>query len=212
MTSTTADHSSSGDTPTPSQVRRGRRTALLLFVIGFGPMILATVMFYTGWLNPEEYSNEGQLITPPVAIGDLALLGHDGKPLEHRFGAEQEDRSWLLMVTADQCNRGCKELLYLARQVNIALGKNANRLNRAALVGSVPAKPGKAWSDEYRLTERLQQAPGSNAWPEALGSRSEPAILLIDPLGNIMMKYTSEHTGKQMLKDLKHLLKLSTIG
>ena len=29
--------------PTPDQVRRGRRTALLLFAIGFGPMILATV-------------------------------------------------------------------------------------------------------------------------------------------------------------------------
>lgn len=211
MTSTTADHSTNGDTPTPAQVRRGRRTALLLFALGFGPMILATVMFYTGWLNPDSYSNEGQLITPPIPVQDLGLLGADGQPLEQRFSVAEDDRSWLLMVTAEQCNQTCEDLLYLARQVNIALGKNANRVNRAALVGSVPQELDSRWSGEYRLMERLQ-APASLDWPDALGSRSEPAILLVDPLGNIMMKYTDENTGKQMLKDLKHLLKLSTIG
>ena len=212
MTSTTAEHSTRDDAPTPAQVRRGRRTALLLFALGFGPMILATVMFYTGWLNPDGYSNQGQLITPPVAIQDLGLTGADGEPLEQRFAVEQDDRNWLLMVTADQCNQSCEELLYLARQVNIALGKNASRVNRAALVGSVPAELDNRWNDEYRLMERLQQTSASGSWPEALGSRSEPAIFLVDPLGNVMMKYTSENTGKQMLKDLKHLLKLSTIG
>ncbi len=212
MTSTTAEHSTRDDAPTPAQVRRGRRTALLLFALGFGPMILATVMFYTGWLNPDGYSNQGQLITPPVAIQDLGLTGADGEPLEQRFAVEQDDRNWLLMVTADQCNQSCEELLYLARQVNIALGKNASRVNRAALVGSVPAELDNRWNDEYRLMERLQQSSANSSWPEALGSRSEPAIFLVDPLGNVMMKYTSEHTGKQMLKDLKHLLKLSTIG
>lgn len=211
MTSTTAEHSDRDESPTPAQVRRGRRTAMLLFALGFGPMILATIMFYTGWLNPDSYSNEGQLIAPPVAIQDLGLQGADGQPLAQRFAVEQEDRNWLLMVTSAECNQSCEELLYLARQVNIALGKNANRVNRAALVGSVPSELDSRWSDDYRLMERLQ-APAGLDWPKSLGSRSEPAILLVDPLGNIMMKYTDEHTGKQMLKDLKHLLKLSTIG
>lgn len=212
MTSTTAEHSTREEAPTQAQVRRGRRTALLLFALGFGPMIIATVMFYTGWLNPDGYSNQGQLITPPVAIQDLGLQGADGNPLEHRFAVEQEDRNWLLMVTAEQCDQACEELLYLARQVNIALGKNANRVDRAAWAGSVPAELDSRWSDDYRRMERLQQTSGDKVWPEGFGSRSEPAIFLVDPLGNVMMKYTSEHTGKQMLKDLKHLLKLSTIG
>ena len=37
--------------PTPEQVRRGRRTAFLLFALGFGPMIVATIMFYTRFLR-----------------------------------------------------------------------------------------------------------------------------------------------------------------
>ena len=73
MTSTTAEHSTRDDAPTPAQVRRGRRTALLLFALGFGPMILATVMFYTGWLNPDGYSNQGQ------AVG-TTVCGRTGRP------------------------------------------------------------------------------------------------------------------------------------
>ena len=52
----------SSDAPTPAQVRRGRRTALLLFAVGFGPLILATVMYYTGWLNPEGISSNGNAV------------------------------------------------------------------------------------------------------------------------------------------------------
>ena len=61
MTTTTADNVTPGVEPTPEQTRRGRRTALLLFAVGFGPMVLATIMFYTGWLNPAGHSNQGQL-------------------------------------------------------------------------------------------------------------------------------------------------------
>ena len=40
----------------------------------------------------------------------------------------------------------------------------------------------------------------------------ESSILLIDPLGNVILKYSEELQGKKLLKDLKKLLKLSRIG
>ena len=64
--------------PTPAQIRRGRRIALLLFAIGFGPMIVASVMFYTGWMNPTGQSNNGTLVQPPVAVSDLGLVNGEG--------------------------------------------------------------------------------------------------------------------------------------
>ena len=61
--------------------------------------------------------------------------------------------------------------------------------------------------------ERLQPAAGKTpAWPAGINPEQQPRILLIDPFGNVMMHYGREHTGKQLLKDLKHLLKLSQIG
>lgn len=217
MTMTTADHMSDKEPaeqqPTRDQVRRGRRTALLLFAIGFGPMILATIMFYTGWLNPAGYSNNGVLIQPPVPVSQLHLQDANGQPLADRFGPELENADWMLMVVAGECGADCETLLYLARQVNIALGKNANRVDRAAYLGSMAGGLAERWQKEYGSMERLKSLGSRQpVWPEGISPDQQPRILLVDPFGNIMMHYGTEHTGNDLLKDLKHLLKLSQIG
>lgn len=201
------------DGPTPEQARRGRRTALLLFALGFGPMILATVMFYTGWLNPAGHTNQGVLISHPTPVADLSLETLSGEPLAKRFSAAQTDPQWLLVVAAGECDSRCEELLYLARQANIALGKNANRVSRAAVLGGISGDLAARWPTEYRLMERLVPAAGTTpAWPAGINPEKEPRIMLIDPFGNVMMHYGPENSGKDMLKDLKHLLKLSQVG
>lgn len=214
MTTTMANRASEDSNgPTPDQVRRGRRTALLLFAIGFGPMVFATIMFYTRWLNPSGHTNNGTLIQPVVPVQTLNLETSAGQPLAQRFGPEQAEPQWLLLVAAGDCASECEELLYLARQVNIALGKNANRVDRAAILGSVPAELESRWQTDYGLMERLVPAPGTTpAWPRGIDPQAQPRILLVDPFGNLMMHYGTGNTGKEMLKDLKHLLKISQIG
>lgn len=213
MAMTVASQISQGQQkPTPAQARRGRRTAFLLFALGFGPMILATVMFYTGWLNPTEHTNQGALIQPTLPVADLNLETLSGEPLAERFSRGQTDLQWLLVVAAGECDNRCEELLYLARQVNVALGKNANRVSRAAVLGSVNDDLDARLATDYRLMERLVPARGATpAWPAAVNPEQEPRIMLVDPFGNVMMHYGPEHSGKDMLKDLKHLLKLSKV-
>lgn len=199
--------------PSPNQVRRGRRMAGLLFAVGFGPMLVATAMYYTGWLNPGGHTNQGELLQPPLAVTELALLGADGRPLAERFAPQAAEAKWLLLVVADSCDGPCEQLLYLARQVNIALGKNANRVAGAAWLGQVPEPLAQRWPDEYRAIERLTVLPdAAPAWPQRLAPAEAPNLWLVDPLGNVMMRYDLSHGGEAMLKDLKHLLKLSQIG
>jgi len=210
---TTAEHKSSEndqDAFSPERVKRGRRMALLLFAIGFGPMIVATVMYYTGWMNPDGYSNNGTLVQPPVSIAELQLRGADGSPLADRFGPELEEPEWMMVVVAKDCGAVCEDLLYRTRQVNIAMGKNASRINRSAWLGGISDDLDQRWSDEYSLMEKLSlPAESEPSWPGDVDPEREPRILVIDPFGNIIMHYGSEHTGKEMLGDLKHLLKLS---
>lgn len=214
MTMTMADRTSDQkEGPTPAQIQRGRRTAILLFAIGFGPMVFATIMFYTGWLNPVGHTNNGVLITPVVPVSELQLQTRSGQPLEARFGPDKPEAQWMMLVVSGDCGGDCEQLLYLARQVNIALGKNANRVSRAAALGSVPADLAQRWNSEYSLMERLQPAPGAApAWPAGVNPEKTPRILLVDPFGNLMMHYGTGNTGKEVLKDLKHLLKISQIG
>lgn len=197
----------------PERVKRGRRMALLLFAVGFGPMILATVLYYTGWMNPTGHSNHGQLIQPPGSLEELQLKGADGSPLADRFGPQLKDPEWMLIVVSEDCSATCEELLYRARQVNIALGKNAARVNRSAWLGHISDDLAARWDSEYSSMERLSIADGTEpSWPAGIDPTEKPQMLLVDPFGNIVMHYGSEHTGKQMLKDLKHLLKISQIG
>lgn len=199
--------------PTPDQVRRGRRMAILLFTLGFGPMLVATAMFYTGWLNPAAQSNRGELVQPPVPVAQLNLLGADGALLADRFGPDKRDPRWLLLVSAGNCTEQCEQLLYLARQVNIALGKNASRVQRAAWLEQVPENLAGRFHQEYPAMERLSGRQDLHpGWPQGVDPSHEPRILVVDPFGNIMMHYGTEHSGKDMLNDLKHLLKLSQIG
>lgn len=211
----TATDPMNGDTtqPSPGQVRRGRRMALLLIAVGFGPMLLATVMYYTGWFNPGGHTNHGRLVQPPVPVAELYLTGADGRPLAQRFAPQLADSQWLMMVVAEQCGGDCEQLLYRVRQVNIALGKNAPRVGRAAWLGQVPAGLAGRWDREYGAMERLAgDGKGAPQWPVGVDPATAPAILLIDPLGNVMMHYGSDNSGEDLLKDLKHLLKLSRIG
>ncbi|MCL7942687.1 hypothetical protein [Marinobacter sp. ATCH36] len=212
-TAETMNQNDQEEAVSPEKVRRGRRTALLLFAIGFGPMVFATIMYYTGWLNPTGHSNNGELIQPPAPLSQIQLEGANGKPLADRFGPEASDPEWMMVVVSGNCAADCEELLYRARQVNIALGKNANRVNRSAWLGSVSDDLTARWDAEYRSMERLSiSGEGTAQWPAGISPEQEPRILLVDPFGNVIMHYGNEHTGKDMLKDLKHLLKLSQIG
>ena len=38
------------------------------------------------------------------------------------------------------------------------------------------------------------------------------SLFIVDPLGNLMMRHDASHTTKDLLSDLKKLLKLSHIG
>ena len=43
-------------------------------------------------------------------------------------------------------------------------------------------------------------------------SENQSSIFLVDPLGNVILKYDEKFEGKKLLKDIKKLLKLSRIG
>jgi hypothetical protein len=205
--------SDQNDGPTPAQTRRGRRTALVLFAVGFGPLVLATLMFYTGWLNPTGHTNHGTLIQPVVSVAQLNLETLSGQPLEARFGADQADPQWLMIVAAGSCERQCEHLLYLARQVNIALGKNASRVARAAVLGEVSTDLAERRDKEYPFMETLVPVQGTKpSWPAGINPAEQPQVLLVDPYGNLMMHYGPNHTGKEILKDLNHLLRISPAG
>ncbi|HEV8077129.1 MAG TPA: hypothetical protein VGP45_01960 [Marinobacter sp.] len=216
MTTTVAQQTAQTTSPkpmSPQQRRKGRRMALLLMAVGFGPIILASAMFYGGWLNPAEHTNNGTLVVPVMPLSGLQLQTEQGKPLADRFGPTQTSATWLLLVVADNCTEVCQQLLYTTRQTNIALGKYATRVSRGAALTSLPPALAQRWSADFERMEQFTSLPAQTpVWPPGVEPSQAPQLLLVDPLGNIMMRYPATVPGGDVLDDLKHLLKISRIG
>lgn len=184
------------DPATVAETRtKNRRSLVALFSIGLVPFFVAwIVFFFFPQLMPTGTTNEGDLISPPVQAAELGLGGQIGE--------------WtLILPIAATCDEACEQRLYLARQVNTALGREAPRVHRLVLWtnGLAPAEQVLA---EYPKLESMPIDAAVVA--EKLGATDR--IYLMDPLGNIFMVYTVDIAGKPMLKDLKHLLKISNIG
>jgi cytochrome oxidase Cu insertion factor (SCO1/SenC/PrrC family) len=178
------------------EIDQNRRSLVGLFGIGFVPVIIAWVIFfYFPGLMPSGTTNEGDLIAPPVQASVLGLEAETGR--------------WTLIVPITQaCDAACDERFYLARQVNVALGKESDRVHRVmADLGATPTKI-EALMMEYPSLVRVPVA--ASDFKNQLSDTQ--SIYLMDPIGNIFMVYDQEKAGKPMLKDIKHLLKISNIG
>jgi len=206
MTKETEQPMMSDTVPQPTG-KRGRLQALFILMLPITLMILATWMYYSGAWLPTGRINNGALIMPPVNLNTMGVRDEGGNLLN----AEALDGEWgMLVLAGSDCTESCANALYLSRQVHIALGRNATRMNRYLI------SDGLSLSDEQQREHpglkilKADLAEVKKQLPESV--MGDNPILLVDPLGNIMMHYGPDHTGKQMLKDLEKLLKASKIG
>lgn len=206
----------SNQTTDTGQKPKGRLTLIIIFTIAFVPMMLATYMYFNHFMVPAGRTNKGTLILPPLEFDRLALAEQTGQPLRI---ADMEEKWRLLILSDGSCDEQCREALYKARQVNVALHKEAQRVTRYYVDASVDGSGvldddiqtqypqlNQVTADRFRLKQYLDEKIDGNS---ALGQNH---ILVVDPIGNIMMFYNAENSGKDILEDLKRLLKVSHIG
>jgi hypothetical protein len=103
----------------PAATRRRGRIQLLLILLGvIGPMVLATGMYKLQFWVPEGRSYHGELIGNGQTRADL--------------GVQADEDRWQMLVTAPKdCAVDCQQLVYLARQIQIGLGRDAGRASHA---------------------------------------------------------------------------------
>ena len=170
-------------------MRPGLKLALL-FAVCAAPFVLGWLAYEYGW-GTGQRSNYGELLMPRPVAGPLAPLR--GK--------------WVL-VTADDaaCSAACERKLYIVRQVRKAQGKEMDRIDRLWLLTD-GGKP------RAELVAALDGGHIASADAELLKALPNIAdIYLVDPLGNLMMRFPAEADPPKMIKDLQRLLKYSGFG
>lgn len=185
--------------PDPPQVplkrRSGRLQLLLLLLVTVLPMVMATLMYQLQFWVPEGRVYHGDLIGDGRTLADI--------------GVDAPVPRWQLLVsTPDACDDGCRQLIYLARQIQIGLGRDAGRAQHAlASPQAQPADYDALLKREYPQLKRYGLDPGRYRH-----ERDGVHLWIVDPHGNLVLRYGPGVNGKDVLTDLRQLLKLSNIG
>ena len=171
-------------------------------------------------------ANRGELVQPPRQLDDQALLSESGATLKF---ADMEPRwSMLIPAAGGRCDEACEKSLYVTRQIQVAMGKHFSRLRRfyieeehtgatelvvSQLSDGRPV-PSAGGFQQYLATEHrgLQALTVSVTGYNALFAEysSDPGTwYLADPAGWIMMSYSEQIPYKDVIADLKFLIKNS---
>ena len=179
--------------------RRSPAQIWILVAVFFAPLALAFLLYYgSGGWRPAGSTNRGELISP-------------ARPLPN---ASAWHGKWTLVYVGDgRCDGRCRAALILTRQTRLALNADMTRVRRIFLATGNCCDRTYLEAEHPDLgVEQVDNDAGAAllaAFPDA-GSGS---IYIVDPLGNLMMRHApSAGLSKDLLEDLRKLLKLSHIG
>ena len=187
------------------ELRSARITLLAMAALCIAPFAAALIAYY--YWQPQGGTNYGDLI-PARALINPPLRRLD----QHTFRLSELRGKWILLqLDRADCAAACRAKLYDMRQVRLAQGREMDRVERVWLIlDEAPLET--QLMREYDGT-RMLRAGGSPLvaeFPPAGGVRDH--IYLVDPHGNLMLRFPKDADPSRMNKDLARLLRASRIG
>jgi hypothetical protein len=185
-------------------------TLILVFSLPFAGAWL--IYHYTDMGRDAAGNSYGELIEPPLPLPDLELLDPDNGANKHRLHGKWS----LVYVSSGVCDTDCVRSLETAQGIRLALGNDAARMQTVLMYAGSPGEP-VASLDRLPVYLMRNDSPaariiGQLLSAEARPSRPETRWYLIDPLGNLMMRYPADREDDGIIRDLKRLLRYSRIG
>jgi hypothetical protein len=185
---------------------KNRRPLLVLLLIFAAPLALAFWLYYGSHWRPALRTNHGSLIEPVVSLPALPITGVSANALAGK---------WSLVVVGSGesgCDDSCRAALVYARQTWLSLGKLTPRVQRLLLAGDGCCDHSYLRDEHQGLAVAQLPDPAVASLRRAFPAPLDHAIFVVDPLGNLMMRYDVRQDPKGLREDLKNLLELSHIG
>lgn len=181
------------------------RLRLALVAAVFLAPIAASLVAYR-FFRPERTSNYGELLLPPARLPAAGFSRFPQGP----FAFEALHGRWVLVVAdSGDCPASCRDKLTTIRQLRLAVGRDAERVERVFVVDDA-RRPDPRLLEAYPGLAIALAPPGTQGGPGPSNDRAH--IYLADPLGNVMLRWPAAPDPKRMIRDLERLLKASQVG
>ena len=182
------------------------RSKIFLAVLLLTPILVVTfsTLYFLSGMSPEGTKNNGVFFKSYFDLNDFKNI--DGKQDLIKF----EDGKWILSVYVTNIDSS-EESIYLARQLNVALNRDINKLKRVIFYSNKLLEPNlKDIKLQYPRVEIIEDKNGVllNVLQRnsSLDFNIENPIFVIDPYGRAVMYFLPDTDPKLILKDLKVLI------
>ena len=187
---------------------RGRLQLLLIAAVFIGPMVAAWLLYDPegGWA-PSGSTHHGELLAPVTLVTDEDLS----------VPRDEQDSPYpglwsLVQVGSGACDEYCSRSLYETRQVRRALGKEDTRVQRIMFItDDLPLRDNVA-EQHTGLLLFAADSEYTTQFLAAVELQNPNDVYLVDPLGNLIMRFPAGTPMKDIHRDLKKLLSISQIG
>ena len=184
--------------------KSNRRKFLLLLALMCAPVVISYTLYFLEY-RPES-KHYGDLI--PI----VKVIGAGTNQSDNTILRMKDLHGKWILVTIDSgyCDEACQEKLYFMRQVRLVQGKEKHRIERLWLINDnvIPdAELVKQYEGTLFVNAKDSEIPG---FIETRESQTKH-IYLIDPIGNLMMRFPENVDGTKMGHDIKRLLHVSQL-
>ena len=189
---------------------RGRWMVLLIALVCAAPVIASYLAYYV-FKPARGTTNYGTLIEPQRPISDALIVKDEaGKAMPL---ASLRGRWLMISVDRSACDEACATKLYFMRQIRATQAGERERILTVWLrtdAEAIPAAIERAYPDTRKL---IADPAALAAWlPAEAGTHDTDHIYLVDPNGNLMMRFPKQPDPSKIKGDITKHLKWSSIG
>ena len=198
------------EAPATADAPRGRAALIGLAALFFLPLLGSFYLYYIGGWRPEGGTNNGELISPARPLSPITLNKRDGTSPSQTL---LQDKWSLVYIGDGRCDEACQHALWTVRQTRLLLAEDMDRVQRVFIADEACCNDAFLDREHPGLEVIRAEDDVTRQW---LGQfprdPAVPYVYIIDPLGNLMMRFDTRENPKGLLKDLEKLLKRSHIG
>ena len=180
---------------------RSRTITMVLAVAFLAPLALAWGLYHQTTWHPLSGLQHGELLMPFRPLVPPPMRSADGRG----SGVELFHGRWTLLYRSHgRCDGECRNLMDTLRRVRLAQGRAMERVQR------VLVEPDEGSADFDNIIDPIDpdlRVMLVNRWPLPDGS-----VYVVDPQGNLVLRYQPGFDPRGLLKDLHRLLQLSGEG
>ena len=194
----------------PIRPGQGRGMLLGFAALFFLPLIGAFWLYYIGGWRPAGSTNYGELISPVVTLTAPPLQTITGEPASTELFKEK----WTFVhIAAGDCDSDCRDALWMMRQTRLLLAQDMDRVQRVFIASEACCDTDFLAQEHAGLTVLQVTDEAGKQWLDSFPRKAGVEyIYIVDPLGNLMMRFDIQENPKGLLSDIEKLLKLSHIG